>query len=346
MARSVKELALRLTTDVSDFAKGTQDAAGDTDDLARNVEQATEKIATSFKDLTQDAQRATDAMARNSKEAFSKVSTDAAHEMGSGAAKESFGEAGGEVGAEFASNIGESLASGDLTGVARDTAAGLVGAFQGIGGPIGIGLATAAALGTAAFANMQAEAERRATNISNITSAIFDKLTADISAAFEEMQRGQAWIQFVQSFAPNGTLADGIAALSDRAKKAGTSVGEIGQKFLEGGPPLDGLVKNLEVASTKGAAVRSKMDGVAVKFDAGRRASADIVTHLQEAGIATQQAYEASKDWLDVQLQIGNSAASTETSTKNSLVNLRAIKQNQAGRAPVGTVTGGRTARN
>lgn len=343
MPGSVKAFLVEIGADTRDFLRGTQQADRALEELATGSEADLDRMARSAKDAADDIERAFEGAARDSRAAFRKVGQDAGDEMRQSGVKETFGEAGGEVGAEFASNLGESLASGDVTSIAKDTAGGLVSAFAGIAGPIGIGLAGVATVATSVFAKMQAEAEARTARIAAITGAIFDELSQSVTDSISEMTRGQAYQEFVKGFSKNGDLGEGMREMQTLAKRAGVGVGEIAAAFVNGGPAAEALKKRLATIRADGTTIAVTSRTTTKNISDSAKAAGDLAGRIGEADQATKDA-EASthalwEAWVGTtaQIRLAESAASRTSSSLS-----KAAAAAARVRGPAGTVVGGR----
>lgn len=359
MARSARALVVELVADVGDFVKGTQkaddalqDFVSDTETGVRDINTAAaklgdnirdpfEKVGTSAKDAADDAERHFDNLAREAKTSFKKVET-AADDAADGVGKESFGEAGKEAGAEFASNLGESLASGDISGVLRDTAGGLVSAFAGLAGPVGIGLAAAAATATVIFGKIQAEAERRAARIASVTGAIFDQMSADMQSAIGEFIRGQAYQTFVEGFSKDGDLNEGFREMGKLAKAAGVNVGDIANAFIQGGPAADAMRAKLGQVETTSRNTKVVAHGTVTEYSDAAKAAGTLKDRLSEAETSTANAAASAHLMWESMIGATEQSRQYELNMQNAARASGTIRQNQAGRAAAGTVTGGR----
>lgn len=339
MPRSVKAFLVEIGADTADFVRGTQQAETALDDLATDSASGFDKMARNAKDAADDIERAFESAARDAKGSFRDVGTGADF----GSTKETFGEAGKEVGAEFASNLGESLASNDVASIAKDTAGGLVSAFAGIAGPIGIGLAGAATVATTIFAKIQAEAEARAARIAAITGTIFDELSNSMTGALQEMTRGEAYQEFVKGFSKNGDLAGGLKEMQGLAKRAGVSVGEISAAFINGGPAAETLRKKLVTIKSEGTTISANAKGQQTAMSESAKAANRLAGYMGEADKATRDANVAARALWDSMIGATAEARLFEAAASRASSNMRAAARAAAGvRGAPGTVVGGR----
>ena len=111
-----KPISIEFTAETDKYEKGLKDA-----------ERATEKLGDEIEDLSKSSGKA----ARGVSDDFDRLGDSAA-------------DAGSEVGDEFKQNLGQSLASGDMSALLTDTLGGLVASLKGP-----VGLAGAAIAGVA-----------------------------------------------------------------------------------------------------------------------------------------------------------------------------------------------------
>lgn len=342
--RSARQLVIELVADVTDFAKGTQQADTALGGFVSDAEGDLDRLERASKDATGDMERHFDNLAREARRSMGRIGDDSAHDLSG--AKDSFGEAGSEVGAEFASNLGESLASGDLSAMAADTAGGLVSAFAGIAGPIGVGLAGVAAVATGIFAKMQAEAQRRAETIAAITGSIFDQLSGDMNAALEQMIRGSAYQDFVAGFSASGDVNEGLREMRKLAGQAGVSVSDIADAFINGGPAAERLRVKLDNIQNRSGAAVTNVRGVAAAMSPAASSAAKLDQHMSDAAQATADAEASTRALWDsmigatAQARLFESAASRASSSMAAAARAAAAVSG----AP-GTVVGGKTLR-
>jgi hypothetical protein len=362
MARSARALVVELVADVGDFVKGTQkaddalsdfvrDADGDLDKLERQSRDAADgmerafdsvsfdKMAAESKTATDKMERNFDNLAREAKRSFDKVEREA-RDVDLSGAKQSFGEAGSEVGSEFAQNLGESLSSGDLTSLAQDTAGGLIGAFQGLGPGIGTALAGVAAVATTVFAKMSAEAQASAERIRTLTSTIFDELNKDMDETLSKMMRGDAWKDFQAGFSPSGDVNEGMTKMRAIADKIGISVGDIATAFIQGGPAQTAMKARIDAVAKAGQGAVKNVRGVGAASTAAANAANELRKHFQEADQATRNAEANLAAQFDTLIKLNAKAAQYERNLQAANKQAGNLKNNLVGAA--GTVVGGR----
>jgi hypothetical protein len=135
-------------------------------------------------------------------------------------------DTGREVGQEFASNLGESLASGDASRIVQDTGGGLIASLA-FAGPIGAAVAAAGTLALAFWNNFEQTTRARREAVIATASTVFQGI----------LDEGAA---FAQKFATD-TLRDfldpaQVDELSGRARKASERLGDDLAAAIVGGP--------------------------------------------------------------------------------------------------------------
>jgi hypothetical protein len=276
MARSARALVVELVADAKDFVKGTQQADDalekfvtgadqDLDGLARDTDRATDKMGRSFDNLAREAKRSFDKVERSA--------DDAADNLG----KESFGEAGKESGSEFASNLGESISSGDYSALGRDTAAGLVSGFAAMPG-LGPALAVVAAGAAALFGNIVKEAERRAAQV----SSAFQRAAQDSLDALDLTERGHAFNTFIEQLG-SGDPAKGMKEFNKQTKAAGVNITDVKQAFIAGGTPLQNLLTKLQQTATQADNVSRNAHTGTIRLSDTARAADTLASKLSNA---------------------------------------------------------------
>jgi hypothetical protein len=180
-------ITVRIAANVREFLKGTdqvedalEDLAVESGDTARDVESDTERIERAFRDAARSVKVSSEKAGRDVREGFGDSAVDSAR------------DAGRETGSEFAANLSESLASGDLSAIGKDTAAGLVAGFAGMGGLIGVALAGAAIPIAAFFGRVQKQAEDAKANIDAIFTALKESGGA-LTEAFRAQEFDRIW---------------------------------------------------------------------------------------------------------------------------------------------------------
>lgn len=160
----VRDLVVGIFIDPKGVQKGSEDAERALDELRRDGGRDVDALADSTEDAFRRMQRASDRLRRD-------VDADQRD------LRSDLKESGREIGSEFAQNVGQGLASGNIKDLATDTAGGLIAAFQGIPGPVGQSLALVATAATAVFASINSQAEASAQAITDAFDEIDRNLT-------------------------------------------------------------------------------------------------------------------------------------------------------------------------
>ncbi len=237
MSASDKELRTDFTGDADSLVaaagkaeKAYQGVADETKTLGRTMESTdddVEAMADALADAMRKADKSEDSLSKmrqeikklqdSSSQAADSIPADfhkIDNELGDTSA--TFGETGKEAGSEFASNLAEGLSSGDLGSVARDTAFGLLTAFQSvpIAGQVAIGLTAAA---TAAWTIIQGQSEKAKQEI----STLFDTFIQEGAQAVRNAVKNAGLEKL------GGTVAQGWIDLRDIADQIGVSTGDL-----------------------------------------------------------------------------------------------------------------------
>jgi hypothetical protein len=182
-----KGISINFLADVRDFLKGTKnvedeldDVADSLDDVAREGEQATEKLEDGFKELAKATKKAGDDVGDNMKKGYKEA------EKGSDALKENAQSNAKEVTASFDGSV-ESIVDG-FQGLASE-------AFEGFG-PAGVvaGFALAAGIGlaTAEFQKTEEAAQKSKERIAELGQAMIDSGAAGEIPLSDVIERLQA----------------------------------------------------------------------------------------------------------------------------------------------------------
>lgn len=266
--------------------RALEDLADESGDLTRDVEGDTERMSRAYRDAAKDVDRASDKAARSVRKGFVDP------------AKESGAEAGREVGAEFASNLGESLAGGDISGLGRDTAAGLVSGFAGMGGALGPALAGVAAVFAGTFAAITAKAEESKARI----EGMYEALTTGDTLASQALKESQ-----VKAFLES--LGDSADTLLDNYERLGVSLTDVAAALAgdaEARARVDDAVKagtdSLFAQESAITVTGGKLDLAAASTDLFAQAQGTAKTETELAGaavLANAEAYERLNTELD-----------------------------------------------
>lgn len=175
MASKARDFVARFLTDTTKF--DTSDAVDELDDLGDASEQTARKMDQSF-------------------DRIKRSSDDNLDDLGS-SGKVKAREAGNEVGAEFAENMGEAFRSGDVGALITESLTSLAPAL----GAAGIGLG----IGVALVTNMIKGTKERAAKLSEAVQNVVDNIEVD-------------WTTFAAKFDAASFLNDSIAGLTKSDK--------------------------------------------------------------------------------------------------------------------------------
>ena len=192
-----KPINFEFTSDTDKYEKGLKDA-----------ERATRKLGDDIEDLPDSSGKA----ARGIKSDMDKVEDEMA-------------DAGKEGAQEFKSNLGESLASGDLSTILQDTMGGLV---SGLSGPLAGAAAVFAGVAALGFQQVQKKAEEVAAATESIMGLMRDRfgmIEAEMDKAFK---RGQ-----LKEFVTENI--DLFQKLTPQLERMGVGADEYSSAMLEGG---------------------------------------------------------------------------------------------------------------
>lgn len=253
MANRARDFVAKFFTDTSRF-------------VTDKVEQGLDDVGHAATNAAKETEHAFDRIKR-------KVS-DTGHET-SVVGKETFGEAGKEVGAEFAQNVGQGLASGNIGTLAQDSAGGLVSAFANLGGPVGLALAPIAAVAAGVFASITASAA---------------KMRADVQEQFDQLLSGadrQARIgTTLEQVFGGGSLAENLRLAGEEAQRAGVPVKDLVDALVN---PKDSgkLTALLDAIRDKGTTTFEGVSrtgaGMQKSYTDAAQAANDILGKLDEA---------------------------------------------------------------
>jgi hypothetical protein len=135
-------------------------------------------------------------------------------------------DTGREVGQEFASNLGESLASGDASRIVQDSAGGLISSLA-FAGPIGAAVAAAGTIGLAFWNNFEQTTRERREAVIATASTVFQGIL-DEGAAFAKRFATDTLRDFLDPAQ--------VDELSGRARKASERLGDDLAAAIVGGP--------------------------------------------------------------------------------------------------------------
>lgn len=167
-------------------------------------------------------------------------------------------EVGTEVGAEFAANLQEGVASGDVKQTVIDTFSGL-GAAAGATGQIGIAAAgVGLLLGTAIIKGMTANIEARRQAIIDSMNEIFSSLEITAKTTGQQIQKqileGFDFTSVIEQLGGEQGFAGGMEKVNDIVKETGASFSVVIQALQgEVNPQTDALLETLIKAKDEGS---------------------------------------------------------------------------------------------
>ncbi len=270
--RKPRDLLVRFLADVNPFVRDTdkvqrayEDVAREQDDLARNGDQAARKLSSSY-------QRAADKISRDIKTSGKETKT-------------TLKDTGKEAGQEFVANLGESISSGDLSGVLSGTAGGLASTF-GLAGPIGIAFAGLATVGATVFAGLSAAAKQAA---------------QDAQTAFDELISGADRESRLRSRLESlfGSYQEGLIELGKLSDLTGVSIADIADGLAYGGTKATelegylGKVRDAGTRTTTGLSGGRAGQGLTKVLDDSANAANTLRGYLERASAATDGAAKA-----------------------------------------------------
>ena len=190
----------KIDVSLEDVEQAFTAVGDDADKAAREIDGSMDKAGRSLRDFAAEADRA----ARDTSGSFRRMGDD------SHRAASSMGDAGREAGNEFRQNLGESIASGDLSNIVGDTIGGLISSVSG--GLAGAFVAVGAA-GVLAFNSIRERAER----VEAATQRLVDVILG-ASGSLDELSRKAVFEEWFEG------LKENTAAAADFAEAIETGV--------------------------------------------------------------------------------------------------------------------------
>jgi hypothetical protein len=302
-----KGISINFLADVRDFLKGTKnvedeldDVADSLDDVAREGEQATEKLEDGFKELAKASKKAGDDIGDN----FKKGTKDA--EEGLDTLNENAKSNAKEVTASFDGSV-ESIVDG-FQGLAAE-------AFEGFG-PAGLiaGAALAAGIGlaTAEFQRTEEEAQKARERIGELGLAM-------IEAGAQGERPLESVIEALQGIVTNSD--DAVKKFSDiqrAAKFVGNSAEDLAIAYAGQSDALEGQLDVLDDLITKEQAVTDAQAENGSRFAAVTQGKVDTLEkqreELERIQEETENAAAIEQAWLKsggAEIQAKNEAIAT-----------------------------------
>jgi hypothetical protein len=281
MASKPRDLVVRFVSDVREFVKGTDKIDDALRDTARDLDRVAEAGEDSARDLARAYDRAADKIKRDTRDATRNVKADVA-------------DTGKEAGAEFASNMGEAISSGDWSSVANDTAGGLSAALL-TAGPVGAVAGAAVALGGIFLARFQADAAK----VKALAAATFD---AYRDGLLEQAEKEDLLTQLLGA----ESYDEALRKLGRLAREAGEDAGTVADALVEGGSQAQQLLRRLDKVEAKKLAVRGGL------VDADEiKAAQELAGYLDTAAQARADAAESARVERDMTRQTAGVLAKT-----------------------------------
>lgn len=247
MATKPRDLVARFLSDVQGFLRGSDQMADALDDTARDLDKVADAGDESARRLAKAYDRAGDSMKRDMKDSTRGIKADVA-------------DTGKEAGAEFAQNLGQSLASGDASRIVQDSAGGLIGSLA-LAGPLGAVAATGAAIALGLWNSFEQKTREQKEAVLATAGEVYQGLL-DQGADFVK----QFTTNVVRDFF-DPAMQD---TLSGKARAASQLLGDNLGEALAGGP--DSIAQYADDARVK----LDEMVAAARAGDAGDEAQARI----------------------------------------------------------------------
>ena len=241
--RDVKKVDVSVE-DLSDALVATTHSS---DDLEKKLSRAmkdsakdTEVLERALKDIP----KASDSMADDVKKDFDKVGDEAA-------------EAGKETASEFKQNLGESLASGDLTTIMQDTLGGLVSSLSGPMALAAAGLAGVAALGFGKLQEQAAQAAQLSETYLDLMRERLGMIGGEIDKAFDTQQ--------MQTFVEENL--DFFQQINDELATAGINANDYATAVFHGSEELEEMEAKLRASRDLHKEIVTQGDRTKVVYD-------------------------------------------------------------------------------
>lgn len=330
--RSARALVVEMVADVKDFVRGTQKADDTLSDFVRDAERDLDKLERANKDATDDMARHYDNLSREAKRSFDKIGREAKEETSN-----TFGEAGRESGSEFASNLSETLSSGDFTALGTDTAAGLVAGFANMPG-LGAALAPLAAGAALIFGSIVKEAQKHAA----LVTAAFERAASDAVEALNATQRGASFNELLEQL---GGMDKGWKKIVDWSKKAGTNAIDIKNAYVAGGTPLQNQLVKLKQIIDNGTTVVKRGKEYTTEVSAQARAAQHLYNELGGSNDALKEGIELAGMYASILGDAAIEAAILEGHVRDSAAYQKSMRDYMRDTASAAESLGGRLAR-
>lgn len=284
---AVRDYVARFLTDLTGWK--VDSAVKDTRDLETQTDRTADSVARDWQRMADAGERA----ARDLHTTTDRIGRDVKGELG---------DTGREAGAEFASNLGESLASGDSSRIAQDSVGGLVASLA-FAGPIGAAVAAGGAIALGLWNSFEEKTKQQREAVLAAAGTIYQGLI-DQGAEFAEQYGNDALREF---FDPS--VVEGLAPA---ARKAATRLKiDVGGALAGGRDSIEGAArdarKQLELMYAQGR--KDYRDGKPSQTLAEDvMAMEDIVRYLESIESGWADAEQAVTNYSRAQSRIYQSA--------------------------------------
>lgn len=213
MARTPRDLVVRFVADVVPFLKRTDDVGRALNDTMRDLDDLADAGEDSARRLSRAYDRAGQDIRTGWKRDTSSLKTDAK-------------DTGKEIGNEFASNLGESLASGDSSRIVQDSLGGLVSSLA-FAGPLGAAVAAGGAIALGLWNAFAAKTQEQQQAVLDAAATLYEGMISQ-GADFAKQYADDV----VRKFFDPSTADDIVTNARTAAEALGDNLG----KVLAGGP--------------------------------------------------------------------------------------------------------------
>lgn len=288
-----KPISIEFVADVAQYLRETKKLEVSTEDIAdalvatsNSADDLERKLSRAMK----DAERDTEGLERAIKD-LPKASDDAARDIDKDMSKveDSMADAGKESAQEFKQNLGESLASGDITSIIQDTAGGLV---SGLSGPLAAAAAVLAGGAALAFGQMQKTAEQAA----QLSETFLEKMRSNLTTAKEEMDAAFKQSQFQDWVVEN---LDMFQDINDELHAAGINADDYAQALFEGGDELEGMKDKLRGIMDIHGRLEGPVGHQKVVYDETGDAAAELLTTISNMEGAHREANDEARVYAE-----------------------------------------------
>jgi hypothetical protein len=304
--RDTKKLEVS-TEDIADALNATTKNA---DDLERKLGRAmkgAEKDAESLKRVLDDLPKSTGKAAKAADDDFRKIGDDAK-------------EAGREAGQEFRQNLGESLASGNLSDLFSDTLGGLISSLQG---PIGIAAAGIGAGALLIFNKLKEDWQATVDAMNTLAQSLVDK----------QIELGRQFLfQSEKLEVMRGIIKENPelwGKVRVAAEALGYTLDDVAAAMLGGTAEADAFKRKLQDAVQAGTTLEQGTGRISLTGPASQ--ALQLLQLMQQTSGAVEG---ANTEFLNMQSLLGQSATNAQA-LQNALRNARDYAAGVGGRRPL-----------